>query len=204
MKNIDLNTQEYSKKFKKALIYVKKGVINAVQITQAGLESGEYADKGVRFDDENGRYVIDTFVMQTNADGERQDVLECTRIIEPGEWIATNPKVYPTDVANNYAIPDEIFSERYESTTEPGVYRAKGMARIIKNDTGGGVKIMAPWGEAQYGDANCYFRAPFDVNNPDDLAEGDRYILSANDFSTYGPADEVLGPGWAERVIPSN
>ncbi len=205
MKKIDLKTPEYSQKFEKAPIYAKKGAIDAVEITQEGLESGEYADKGVRFDDEKGRYVIDTFVMRTNADGKRQNVLESTRIVEPGEWIATNPKVHPTDVANNYVIPDETFRKRYESTAEPGVYRAKGMARIIKNDTGDSVEIMAPWGEPQYGDANCYFRAPFDVNNPDNLAEGDRYILSANDFfSTYGPADEILGPGWAERIMPNN
>ncbi len=44
----------------------------------------------------------------------------------------------------------------------------------------------------------CYFCAPYNKNNPEDLAEGDRYILSENDFAAYGLADEVLGKGWNE------
>ena len=59
-------------------------------------------------------------------------------------------------------------------------------------------EIEAPWGGPQNGDVKCYFCAPYSKDNPDDLAEGDRYILSENDFAAYGLADEVLGKGWNE------
>lgn len=160
-----------------------------------------YFDKDVRYDTERGTYVIDTYVMREvpRANGVgcvRTPALEDTRPVEAGEWIATNPKGWSTDRDNNYAIPDDTFRKRYEPTAEIGVYRAKGMARIIPNFTGEAVEIEAPWGGTQNGDANCYFCAPYDKENPDDLALGERYILSANDFAAYGLADEVLGTGW--------
>ena len=205
MKKINLNTEEYTNKFAQAAIYAKKGIIKAVQITEEGLKAGAYADKDVRFDDEKGQYVIDTYVMrEIPVEGKggcvRSAELEDTRIVEVGEWIATNPKAWETDRDNNYAIPDATFQKRYEPTDEPGVYRAKGMARIIQNDTGDSVEIEAPWGGPQNGDAKCYFCAPYYKEDPDNLAEGDRYILSENDFAASGLADEVLGAGWNEEA----
>lgn len=201
MKKINLGTEEYTNQFAAAAIYAKKGVIKAVQITEDGLKAGEYADKDIRFDDEKGQYVIDTYVMRREVPVEgkgciRSAELEDTRPVEVGEWIATNPKAWESDRDNNYAIPDTTFRKRYEPTDEPGVYRAKGMARIIQNDTGEDVEIEAPWGGPQNGDAKCYFCAPYNKDNPEDLAEGDRYILSENDFAAYGLADEVLGENW--------
>ena len=202
MKKINLNTEEYTNQFAAAAIYAKKGAIKAVQITENGLKAGKYTDKDIRFDDEKGQYVIDTYVMrEIPVEGKgciRSAELEDTRPVEVGEWIATNPKVWESDRDNNYVIPDATFHKRYEPTDEPGVYRAKGMARIIQNDTGDAVEIEAPWGDPQNGDAKCYFCAPYSKDNPDDLAEGDRYILSENDFAAYGLADEVLGKGWNE------
>ena len=200
MKKINLNTEEYTNQFAAAAIYAKKGVIKAVQITEDGLKAGEYADKDIRFDDENGQYVIDTYVMrEIPVEGKgcvRSAVLEDTRPVEVGEWIATNPKAWESDRDNNYVIPDATFHKRYEPTDELGVYRAKGMARIIQNDTGDTVEIEAPWGGPQNGDAKCCFCAPYNKDDPEDLAEGDRYILSENDFAAYGLADEVLGENW--------
>lgn len=200
MKKINLNTEEYTNQFAAAAIYAKKGVIKAVQITKDGLKAGEYADKNIRFDDEKRQYVIDTYVMrEIPVDGKgyvRSAELEDTRPVEVGEWIATNPKTRASDCDNNYAIPDAKFHKRYEPTDEPSVYRAKGMARIIQNDTGDAVEIEAPWGGPQNGDVKCYFCAPYNKDNPEDLAEGDRYILSENDFAAYGLADEVLGKNW--------
>lgn len=180
--HVDLNAEAYSQLFAEAPIYKKKAKIEAVQITAEGLESGEYADKDIRFDGE--KYVIDTYVMR-EKDGQRVAELEDTRPVAVGEWIATNPSQQEGDRTNNYAIPDETFRKRYQETDEPGVYRAAGMARIIKNATGKAVEIEAPWGGEQYGDEECYFCAPYDPNNPEDLAEGGRYILSENDFATY-------------------
>lgn len=180
---VDLDSSEYTARFAEAPIYAKKAKIEAVQITQEGLESGAYTDKDIRLDGE--QYVIDTYVMR-ERDGERVAELEDTRPVAVGEWIATNPQQQEGDRANNYAIPDETFKKRYKATDTPGVYRAAGMARIIKNETGNQVEIEAPWGGAQEGDASCYFCAPYDPDRPDDLAEGRRYILSENDFATYG------------------
>ena len=201
MKKINLNTQEYTNQFKEAAIYAKKGVIKAVQITENGLKAGAYVDLDVRFDKGVAQYVIDTYVMrEIPVEGKggcvRSAELEDTRPVEVGEWIATNPKAWESDRDNNYAIPDATFKKRYEPTDEPGVYRAKGMARIIQNNTGEDVEIEAPWGGVQNGDARCYFCAPYYKEDPDNLAEGDRYILSENDFAAYGLADEVLGAGW--------
>ena len=202
MKKINLNTEEYTNQFAAAAIYAKKGAIKAVQITENGLKAGKYTDKDIRFDDEKGQYVIDTYVMrEIPVEGKgciRSAELEDTRPVEVGEWIATNPKVWESDRDNNYVIPDATFHKRYEPTDEPGVYRAKGMARIIQNDTGDAVEIEAPWGGPQNGDTKCYFCAPYSKDNHDDIAEGDRYILSENDFAAYGLADEVLGKGWNE------
>lgn len=186
-KKVDLNSEEYTARFAEAPIYAKKAKIEAVQITQEGLEAGEYDDKDVRFDGE--QYVIDTYVMREH-DGERVAGLEDTRPVVVGEWIATNPLQQEGDRANNYAIPDETFKKRYKTTDEPGVYRAAGMARIIKNETGNKVEIEAPWGGSQDGDAECYFCAPYNPEEPEDLAEGERYILSENDFATYELAND--------------
>lgn len=201
MKKVDLGSKEYTEKFAQAPIYAKKALVKAAQITKDGLETGEYADKDVRFDEEEGCYVLDTYVMrETAVEGESGNVrraeLEDTRPVEAGEWIITNPKTRETDRANNYATPDKKFRKRYEPTEVPGIYRARGMARIIENDTGEAVEIVAPWGGLQNGDAKCYFCVPYSKDNPDDIAQNDRYILSENDFATYGLADEVLGAGW--------
>ena len=193
---ISLDTPELDARFAGAEVFHKKGSISAVQITAEGLQSGAYADKDIRFDETAGEYVIDTYVMRTKEDGSRVAELEDTRKVEPGEWLATNPLQQEGDRENNYAIPDATFKKRYEASDTPGVYRAKGMARIIKNDTGRSVQIEAPWGGTQEGDASCYFCAPYDRENPDDLAEGHRYILSENDFAAYAPASEVLGEDW--------
>ncbi len=184
---VDLNSAEYTVRFVEAPVYAKKARIEAVQITQSGLESGEYADKDIRLDGE--QYVIDTYVMREQDDGSRVAELEDTRPVVAGEWIATNPIQQEGDRANNYAIPDETFKKRYRATDVSGVYQAAGMARIIKNETGNKVEIEAPWGGTQEGDAKCYFCAPYNPDEPDDLAEGKRYILSENDFATYEPID---------------
>lgn len=115
---VDLDSSEYTARFAEAPIYAKKAKIEAVQITQEGLESGAYADKDIRLDGE--QYVIDTYVMR-ERDGERVAELEDTRSVAVGEWIATNPQQQEGDRANNYAIPDETFKKRYKATDTPGV-----------------------------------------------------------------------------------
>lgn len=188
---VDLQTQEYTDKFAGAEIFAKKTKVNAVEITADGLASGAYDSYDVHADD-NGDYVLDTYVMKQNEDGSRERVYETTKKIMPGQWILTNPSQVAGDYPNNYAVDGDKFQKRYEPTKQPGVYRARGMARIIKNDTGVPVEITAPWGDPQQGDVDCYFAVTYNPDEPNEISN-DRYILSQNDFATYGPASEVLG-----------
>lgn len=116
------------------------------------------------------------------ADG----TVETTNVANPGDAIITNPG------GEKYIIPAETFTKRYEATTEEGVFRAKGMSRAFKNDTGAPIEIMAPWGEPQYGDENCMIATVFDPDNPNEIG-ADRYIIGAAEFAeTFGPIEEVL------------
>ena len=135
-------------------------------------------------------YAVDTYVM-SNQDGAKVPKLEDTRAVEAGMWVITNPVQQEGDRLNNFCQNEATFNKRYEATDEPGVYRAKGMARIIKNETGHKVVIDDPWGSQQEGDENCYFCVPYDPDHPFDVPEGKAYILSENDFANYGPAAEV-------------
>ena len=111
---------------------------------------------------------------------------ETVNYAEEGDVIVTNPG------GEQYILKPDNFAKRYEATAEDGVYRAKGMARAFKNDTGAPVEIMAPWGEPQYGDENCMIATVFDPDNPSEIGS-DRYIIGADEFAeTYGPIEEVL------------
>jgi hypothetical protein len=81
----------------------------------------------------------------------------------------------------------------YEPTDVEGVFRAKGMVRAIPNPTGQSVEITAPWGEPQYGDAECLFASVYDPAQPD-VVGPDRYIIDNDSFlATYGTLQEVYG-----------
>ena len=175
----------------KRTVYLDVGIFFGAagkQLTQQNAECA-YTDKGIRFDEESGEYVVDTYVMrrETATDGivGRVASLEDTRPVTPGEWIATNPTQQENDYPNNYVIPDTLFQKRYEATNQEGVYRNKGGARIIKNETGHSVIIEAPWGGPQEGDEHCYFCAACDDETETSISPDNRFILSENDFTTY-------------------
>ena len=199
MRHVDLNTKEITELFKEAEIYAKTGQMEAVQITQEGLESGAYADKDVRLGKvdekgnytEGGKYVIDTYVMKENKNGTREAAFETTNKVEPGYWIITNPIQQEGDRENNFAQDDKKFHSKYEPTDKEGIYRPKGIARIIPNPFKEPIEIDAEWGK-QVGDENCYCCVPYEREDPD-LLPADRYLLSENDFAAYKPAKEVLG-----------
>lgn len=181
---VDLKEPEYTELFQHAEYYIKKKVVDAVQVTEAGLEAGDYKDLDVEFDEAAGQYMITTWVMRGEGADRRAEV-EDKRRVEAGEWIVTNPIQQEGDRANNYPVPDETFKKRYESTDESGKFRAKGKARIIKNPTGKKVVIEAPWGGPQNGDEECYFCAVCEDETLETISPENRYILSANDFATY-------------------
>ncbi len=183
---IDLSSPEYTAKFEDAPIYQKAGKITALQITAEGLKDNQYADKDVRFDDNLREYVLDTYVMREN-NGERTQVLEDTRVVRVGDWLATNPIQQEGDKENNYTISNETFQKRYTATDESNIFQPKGLAKIISNETGRPVEIDSPWGGMQNGDEACYFCAQCDA---DGQLVGKRYILSENDFANYEQVDK--------------
>ena len=112
---------------------------------------------------------------------------ETTNTAGENQVVITNPG------GEEYIVGNDKAASRYEATKEPGVFRAKGMARIIDNPTGGEVSVIAPWGEEQIGAADCKFASLYDPSQPDVIST-DRYIIGAAEFAeTYGPAAEVLG-----------
>lgn len=110
--------------------------------------------------------------------------VETTREVPTGEWIVTNPG------GEQYAIGDEKFHSRYEVNGD-GHYQAKGVIRAFQNPTGGDVEIMAPWGEMQYGDVNCWFATGTDG----ELAPTkDCYIIGGDEFKDTYKSHSVSSP----------
>ncbi|MBQ3297160.1 hypothetical protein IJH01_03530 [Candidatus Saccharibacteria bacterium] len=186
---IDLNSEEFQSKFAGAEIMAKRGTVSAEQITAEGLENGSYND--VYFDDADGKYKMNTYVMEGDGE-ERHRRLENTHDVEPGMWITTNPKQQESDYPNSYPIEDKKFHKLYEASDEEGVYKAKGLAKLIPNETGREVEIELPesWGGGLMGgDKNCFFRQPCDIDgNP----TGRPSIIAADAVEvTYGPLAEV-------------
>ncbi|MCR5700408.1 MAG: hypothetical protein K6G49_03225 [Candidatus Saccharibacteria bacterium] len=193
---IDLKTPEYTDKFKeKGEIWQQSKKVNAVHVAEDKLKAGEYAELGVHWgeatfkgSDGNDKpyegWLIDTYVMKGEGDN-RQSVFETTRRLKPGEWIVTNPKLYESDVDNNYAMSDEEFQKIYHATEKPGIYESSGkLVRMFQNDSGKSVEFDGPWGR-ESGDEECYFATPYNPEEPDEIPEK-RYAISANDVKlTY-------------------
>ena len=74
---------------------------------------------------------------------------ETVNTANEGDQVVTNPS------GEQYIISGKKFFNRYEPTSEAGVYAAKGYCRAIRNPFGESIEIMASWGEAQTGDENC-------------------------------------------------
>lgn len=188
--HIDLTTEEYTEKFKNAEIYIRNHVINAIQVTETGLEAGDYAAFDVQYDEETGNFLIYTWGMHGEGD-DRKPVIQDTHIITPGDWLVTTPPKNPGDRVSHYPIPAGLFDKRYESTGETGKFRVKGKSRIIKNPTGKKVVITAPWGGEQTGDEDCYFCASCDDETLETISKKNRFILSAKDFASYEAIPEA-------------
>lgn len=111
------------------------------------------------------------------ADG----TVETTNTANPGDVIVTNPG------GERYIIGASKFDSRYEATDEDGVFKAKGKARIAPNPTGQPIKIVAPWGEEQFGGPDALIATVYDPENPDEVSP-DRYIIGRDEFNaTYVP-----------------
>lgn len=108
------------------------------------------------------------------------DLEETQQTLTEGYWVITNPG------GEEYAISEEKFVSRYihlEGTT----YASRGRIKAFLNHTGDDVAIVAPWGEKQFGDKDCWFCVSLDEN---DEITGDRYICAGIPFyDTYGRVD---------------
>ena len=200
---IDADSDQITELLAQSRIYIKDVTVQAYQVSAEHLKIGGYATHGVH-PDGNGGFVIDTYVMVETADGRRIPQREGdSQPVRPGDWIVINPAKQPGDYPNCYAKTDQSFRERYEPTARSymGTYRAKGLIRLAKNPVAAPVITTAYWGSSQTGDAECYFCAPVNRQNLDDLGLGQRYLLSANDFqTTYKPVEEVLGADWRNHL----
>ena len=208
--NIDETTTERLSKVRNLIIgddnqigviYRQSKKVNAVHVTEDGLQAGEYEGLGVRwgketFKNDDGSvesyegWLIDTYVMK--GDGEdRKSVYETTRRLKPGEWIVTNPKRYETDADNNYAMSDDEFQKIYHATEKDGIYASSGkLVRMFQNDTGKEVEFDGPWGR-ESGDEECFFATPYNPENPGEITNK-RYAISANDVGlSYEKVEEV-------------
>lgn len=96
---------------------------------------------------------------------------ETTNTLNYGDWLVTNPG------GESYSMSDKSFQKRY--VHEKGdTYRAIGEVRAIQNPFGKSVEIMAPWGEIQIGDANCWFAYS--------IVDDSSYIIGDKEFKeTY-------------------
>ncbi|TWD83044.1 hypothetical protein FB561_4197 [Kribbella amoyensis] len=120
----------------------------------------------------------DTPLATVLADGTR----ETDRMAPAEHWVVENPG------GEQYAVEPEKFEALYDATSEPGVFQAKGRIRAIENPTGGPVWINAPWGEPQYGSADCRFACSVLADGSLDLAKP--YIIGRAELKqTY--AEEV-------------
>lgn len=154
--------------------------LSTEQYTQLLTEAPVYAKKAiVEARQTTEREEVKTIL----ADG----ITETVNVAEPGDVIVTNPG------GEKYVIKSEKFAKRYEAIDENGTYRAKGMVRIVENPTGTPIEITAPWGEKQFGAANCMVATNYDPEHPEEISN-DRYIINHQEFlDTYGLASDVLG-----------
>lgn len=134
-------------------------------------------------------------VVTTLADGSQ----ETTNTANDGDIIVTNPG------GEEYILKPDSFAKRYEVTEEDGVFRAKGLARAIANPTGGDIKIMAPWGEEQFGDAQCMVATIYDPAQPEVIGDG-RYLIGGEEFvATYALTQAATGQAELSRPqIPTS
>ncbi len=102
---------------------------------------------------------------------------ETPNVAEEGDMVLTNP------LGEQYIVPKNKFSQKYEETNESGVYKAKGLIRAIRNPFSKPIKIQAEWGETQQGTEDCWV---VDTSDENGVVEGEPYIIGAEEFaSTY-------------------
>jgi hypothetical protein len=114
---------------------------------------------------------------------------ETKNVAAPGDYIVTG------QFGERYVVKPDVFASRYEP--KPGtsdVYLARGYVRAAPNPLGRAIHHVAPWGEIQFGQADCMIA---DIYDP---AEGKRagkpYLIARAEFDrTYKP----VRPAWYKK-----
>ncbi len=95
---------------------------------------------------------------------------------EEGSMVVTNPG------GEQYVVKGATFAARYEESTTPGTYHAKGYIRAINNPAGEPIVMLASWGEDQNGGADCMIADVCDAEGNN--LKGEPYIIDAQAFAT--------------------
>ena len=117
-------------------------------------------------------------VTTTSATGDVETVSTAT----DGDWVVTNSS------GEDYILPPAIFSDRYEDSDTPGVYRATGYCKAIQNPYGRPIEIFASWGSAQSGDEHCFIA---DTCDADGNLRGEPYLIEHAAFKQTYPSNNV-------------
>ena len=98
--------------------------------------------------------------------------------------------------------PVDIFASRWEPSDEEGVFRAKGLSRIIPNPTDGDFITETDWG-VQENKADYLLACVYDPENPNAISD-DRYAIAREVFEqTFAPAEQVYGYIPGQQKVPA-
>jgi PGDYG protein len=101
---------------------------------------------------------------------------ETTNVATPGSYIVTNPG------GERYVLDKNTVKNRYEHI-ENDVFAAKGLCKAVENPFKQPIKLMASWGEMQYGDSDCYIAVTCDEHG---VTTSDPYLIDREAFErTY-------------------
>ncbi len=116
-----------------------------------------------------------TLVETVLADGDT----ETKNVAKPGDFIVTAPG------GERYVVKPDTFRARYtRKSGNKEVYVARGHIVAISNPFGRPISIKAPWGEMQYGSADCVIADIFDPTTK--KMAGEPYIIAREEFArTY-------------------
>jgi hypothetical protein len=121
------------------------------------------------------RVVATRIVVTVLADGTS----ETKNLAVPGDYISIGA------AGEEYAVKAEIFKARYSPMPrKKGVYIPRGYVVAIRNPLRRPISIRAPWGEMQYGSANCVIADIFDPVTKQ--RAGQPYLIGHTEFNrTY-------------------
>ncbi len=106
---------------------------------------------------------------------------ETKNMAVPGDFIVTAP------AGERYVVKPDTFLARYSPKRgQEGVYTARGQIVAVPNPLRRPLSIMASWGEAQHGSANCMIADIYDPATKQ--RKGQPYLIALAEFKkTYKP-----------------